>query len=130
LQSKFSLRQTVAMALSGIDTASLGAYSVATATDPGLVGLRERVEFDFRDDCPEASAELAVTLRDGSVLRAQHDAGMPSGDIADQGQRLAAKFDALAEPVIGAGRCRELRAMIGGLDSANEIAALARLAAK
>jgi 2-methylcitrate dehydratase PrpD len=130
LQSKFSLRQTVAMALSGVDTASLGAYSVATATDPGLIGLRERVEFDFRDDCPEAGAELAVTLRDGSVLRAQHDAGLPSGDIADQGRRLAVKFDALAEPVIGTARCRELRALIAGLDSANEIAALARLAAK
>src|SRR5580692_4828297 len=43
LEAKFSLRQTVAMALSGIDTASLGAYSVATATDPTLVALRERV---------------------------------------------------------------------------------------
>ena len=46
-RSKFSLRQTVAMALTGIDTASLGAYSVATATDPALVKLRERLELDF-----------------------------------------------------------------------------------
>src|SRR5215468_11511936 len=74
LQSKFSLRQTVAMALAGIDTASLGAYSVATATDPALIKLRERIEFDFRDDCPEAGAEIAVTLRDGTVLTAEHDA--------------------------------------------------------
>jgi hypothetical protein len=55
---------------------------------------------------------------------------MPSGDIADQGRRLAAKFDALAEPAIGGARCRELRAIIAGLDSANEIAALAHLATK
>src|SRR6516165_4191646 len=37
LQSKFSLRQTVAMALAGVDTASLGAYSVEMAHDPVLV---------------------------------------------------------------------------------------------
>src|SRR4051812_30563156 len=77
LEAKFSLRQTVAMALSGVDTASLSAYSAATASDPALVALRQRVDFDFRDDCPEAAAELSVTLRDGRVLKASHDAGVP-----------------------------------------------------
>src|SRR5207302_7622771 len=98
LEAKFSLRQTVAMALSGVDTASLGAYSAATATDPGLVRLREKLVLDFRDNWPQAAAELEVTLSDGRVLRASHDAGIPSADIAAQGERLAAKFDALAEP--------------------------------
>src|SRR5579862_6946762 len=60
LEAKFSLRQTVAMALSGVDTASLGAYSVATATDPALMALRERVNFDFREDFPEAGAEIDI----------------------------------------------------------------------
>src|SRR5258707_12813968 len=104
LEAKFSLRQTVAMALAGVDTASLDAYSVATATDPALVALRQRVEPDFRTDLAEAGAELAVTLRDGRVLRATHDAGIAMSDIAAQGERLAAKFDALAEPVLGAAR--------------------------
>jgi 2-methylcitrate dehydratase PrpD len=129
LEAKFSLRQTVAMALSGIDTASLGAYSVATATDPALIRLRERVEFDFRDDLPEAGAEIAVTLKDARVVRASHDAGIPSIDITGQSERLAAKFAALAEPVLGAARTRELRAMILGLDAVADIGALARLAA-
>lgn len=128
LESKFSLRQTVAMALTGVDTASLGAYSVATATDPALVRLREQVDFDFRDDCPEAGAELAVTLRDGRVVKTQYDAGIPSADIAAQGTRLAAKFDALAEPVLGAARTRELRATIEGLDGLGGITALTTLA--
>src|SRR6516164_5176069 len=39
LESKFSLRQTVAMALAGVDTASLGSYSAENAVDPGLVKL-------------------------------------------------------------------------------------------
>src|SRR6266481_1727602 len=46
LEAKFSLRQTVAMALSGVDTASLAAYSSETATDPALVALREKVALD------------------------------------------------------------------------------------
>ncbi|HEX3881254.1 MAG TPA: MmgE/PrpD family protein [Stellaceae bacterium] len=129
LQAKFSLRQTVAMALAGIDTASLGAYSVATATDPALVRLRERIELDFQDDLAEAGAELAVTLRDGTVAHATHDAGLAMTDFAAQGARLADKFDALVEPVLGAARTRELRAMIEGLDDVAEIGALARLAA-
>ena len=129
LEAKFSLRQTVAMALAGIDTARLDAYSTATATDPALVALRERVALDFRDDCGEAAAELAVTLRDGRTLRASHDAGIPSADIAEQGARLAGKFDALAIPVIGAARARELQAAIAGLDDLADTAALARLAA-
>jgi 2-methylcitrate dehydratase PrpD len=130
LEAKFSLRQTVAMALSGVDTASLGTYSAATATDPALVALRQRVDFDFRDDCPEAAAELAVTLRDGKVLRVSHDAGIPSADIAAQGERLAAKFEALAAPVLGAGRARELRQAIDRLDDLPDAGEVARLAAK
>ena len=130
LEAKFSLRQTVAMALSGVDTASLAAYSAATATDPALVALRKRIDFDFRDDCPEAAAELEVTLHDGRVLRTSHDAGIPSADIAAQGERLAGKFDALAEPVLGAARTRELRQAIERLDALADAGEVARLAAK
>jgi 2-methylcitrate dehydratase PrpD len=129
LEAKFSLRQTVAMALAGVDTAGLDAYSVATATDPALIRLRERVEMDFRDDLPEAGAELAVSLRDGRVLRATHDAGIAMSDVAAQGERLAAKFDALAMPVLGAARARELREAIAGLDAIADAGGLARLAA-
>jgi hypothetical protein len=50
-------------------------------------------------------------------------------DVAAQGERLAAKFDALVEPVLGAARARELRAAISGLDAVADIGTLARLAA-
>jgi len=130
LEAKFSLRQTVAMALAGIDTASLGAYSTATATDPRLVALRERVALDFQDGWPQAAAEIEVALNDGRVLRAAHDAGIPSADIAAQGERLAAKFDALAEPILGAARARELRRAIDRLDALPDAGEIARLAAR
>jgi 2-methylcitrate dehydratase PrpD len=130
LEAKFSLRQTVAMALAGVDTASLDAYSAATASDPALVRLREKVALDFHDGWPQAAAELEVTMTDGRVFKASHDAGIPSSDIADQGERLAQKFDALAGPVLGAARARELRAAILDLDGLADAGMLAELAAK
>jgi 2-methylcitrate dehydratase PrpD len=129
LQSKFSLRQTIAMALAGVDTASLGTYSAENALDPSLVGLRERVEIEWQDSWPQTLSELEIRLTDGRRLTARHDAGIPAADIADQGQRLAAKFDALVEPVLGAPRTRELRESIAGLDGLSDVADLARLAA-
>jgi 2-methylcitrate dehydratase PrpD len=130
LEAKFSLRQTVAMALAGVDTAALGAYSPETANDPALVRLREKVALDFRDGWPQAAAELEVATTDGRVFKASHDAGIPSADIAAQGERLAQKFVALAEPVLGPARTRELRQASLGLDSLPDIGALAKLAAK
>lgn len=130
LEAKFSLRQTVAMALAGLDTASLDSYSSATATDPALVALREKVSLDFQDGWPQAAAEIEVAFDGGRVLRASHDAGIPSADIAAQGERLAAKFDALAEPALGAARARELRETILALDTLADAGAVARLASR
>jgi 2-methylcitrate dehydratase PrpD len=129
LQSKFSLRQTVAMALAGVDTASLGAYSAENSHDPALIGLRERIEIDWQDSWPQTLSELEIELADGRRVTARHDSGVPAADIADQGRRLAAKFDALVEPVLGAPRTRELRETIAGLDGISNITSLAELAA-
>src|SRR5271166_3273380 len=128
LQSKFSLRQTVAMALAGVDTASLGAYSAENARDADLVRLREQLEIDWQDSWPQTLSELEIELTDGRRFTARHDAGIPAADIADQGRRLAAKFDALVEPVLGAPRARELRETIAGLDRLADVGKLTRLA--
>jgi 2-methylcitrate dehydratase PrpD len=129
LQSKFSLRQTVAMALAGVDTASLGAYSAENAHDPALMGLRARIEIDWQDSWPQTLSELEIELTDGRRVTARHDAGIPAADIVDQGRRLAAKFDALVEPLHGAPRTRELGGTIAGLDHLRDVAELAKLAA-
>jgi 2-methylcitrate dehydratase PrpD len=130
LEAKFSLRQTVAMALSAVDTASLGMYSRETASDPALVQLRDKLTLDFHEGWPQAKAELEVTTTDGRVLKASHDAGIPSADIVAQRERLIAKFDALAEPALGTARARELRAAVLGLDTLADVGVLARLAAR
>jgi 2-methylcitrate dehydratase PrpD len=129
LQSKFSLRQTVAMALAGVDTASLSAYSEKNAHDPELIRLREMVALDFREGWPSTLAEIDVTLTNGTRVSARHDAGIPAADIAEQGERLAAKFDALVEPILGPPRARELQQMVAGLDGLDDIGSLARLTA-
>jgi 2-methylcitrate dehydratase PrpD len=129
LQSKFSLRQTVAMALAGVDTASLDAYSAENARAPRLVELRERIGFDWQNNWPQTLSELELDLVDGRRVSARHDAGIPARDIAGQAERLAAKFDALVEPTLGAPRARELREMISDLDRLEEIGSLTRLAA-
>jgi 2-methylcitrate dehydratase PrpD len=129
LESKFSLRQTVAMALTGVDTASLGAYAEATARDPALMRLREQVAIEFQSGWPQTLAELEVELGDGRRFAACHDAGIPAADIAEQGRRLADKFDRLVEPVMGAARARELRNAVAGLDRLADVSILARLAA-
>ena len=128
LQSKFSLRQTVAMALAGVDTASLGAYSAENARDPALVELRKRVRFEWQQNWPQTLSQLDLGLVDGRRLTARHDAGIPAADIAEQGRRLTAKFDALVEPLLGAPRARELRRMIADLDDVTDVGSLARLA--
>jgi len=129
LQSKFSLRQTVAMALAGVDTASLGAYSAENARDPGLVELREQVRLEWQKGWPQTLCELELALTDGRRLSTRHDAGLPAANIAEQGERLAAKFDALVEPVLGAPRARELRETVASLDSLPDIGRLANLTA-
>ena len=129
LQSKFSLRQTVAMALAGIDTASLGAYGETNALDPSLIRLREKLQIDFQQGWPQTLAELEIETTDGRRLGARHDAGIPAADIALQGERLADKFDALVGPVLGLPRARELRDTVAGLDRLADIGSLCRLAA-
>ena len=128
LQSKFSLRQTVAMALAGVDTANLEAYGEATARDPALVALRERMVIDFQDNWPQTRSELEVELSDGKRVSARHDSGIPAADLVEQRRRLTDKFDSLAAPVLGAARTRELRETVANLDSLTDIGALTRLA--
>ncbi|HTV44487.1 MAG TPA: MmgE/PrpD family protein [Stellaceae bacterium] len=129
LQSKFSLRQTVAMALAGVDTASLAAYGETTAHDPQLVRLRELMTIDFQQDWPQTVAEIEVATTDGRHLDTRHDSGVPAADLAEQGRRLAAKFDALAAPVLGAARARELRETVAGFGDIADIGQLCRLGA-
>jgi 2-methylcitrate dehydratase PrpD len=121
LEAKFSLRLTTAMGLAGVDTSRLSTYSEAVAADPVLIGLRDKVSFDFRTGISNTFTEIQLSLRDGSKFTAHHDSGVPAADVAHQGARLEAKFAALVDPVLGTDTTARLIADIGRLDSLPDV---------
>jgi 2-methylcitrate dehydratase PrpD len=129
LEAKFSLRLTTAMGLAGLDTSRLSTYSAEVAADPVLIGLRDKVSFDFRTGIPNTFTEIELSLRDGSKLTARHDSGVPAADVAHQGTRLEAKFAALVDPVLGTQKTARLIADIGRLDSLPAVSDLLRTCA-
>ena len=124
LEAKFSLRLTTAMGLAGVDTSRLSSFSEAVAADPVLIALRDKVALDFRSGIRSTFTEATVTLRDGSVVSAQHDSGVPAEDVAQQGRRLEAKFASLVDPVLGTERTARLTADIGRLDALPDLRGL------
>ncbi len=130
LEAKFSLRLTTAMALAGVETGALASYSEATAADPRLIALRDKVTFDFRPDRAHTLADLELTLTDGTRLVAHHDSGVPAADLAEQGRRLEAKFLALAEPVLGAAGATTLAGRLAALETEPDVGAVLALCAR
>lgn len=130
LEAKFSLRQTVAMALTGVNTASLEAYNAAITQDPRIKALRDKVAIDFRTEWPHALAEIAIQLDDGTMLEARHDSGIPWADVAKQRAALETKFDGLVTPVLGAARAKRLHDLIDRIDTLADVGELARASAK
>ncbi len=121
LEAKFSLRLTTAMGLAGVDTSRLSTYSEAVAADPVLIGLRDKVSLSFQLGIPSTFTEIALSLRDGSKLIAQHDSGVPATDVEQQGKRLETKFAAIVDPVLGTDKAARLIADIGRLDSLADV---------
>lgn len=127
LEAKFSLRLTVAMALAGRDTSGIGTYTDDLTRDPELVRLRDLAKIEFVEGLPEAKAEVAITVADGSRFEAVHDAGLPDADLQRQGQKLERKFDALVTPVL-AERTGVLRDALTGFGGASPVTEITRLA--
>ena len=130
LEAKFSLRQTVAMALTGVNTASLEAYNASITQEPRIKALRDKLDIDFRTDWPHAMAEMAIQLDDGTTLEARHDSGIPWSDVAKQRRALETKFDGLVTPVLGAARAKRLHDAIDRIDTLADVGDLARASAK
>ena len=127
LEAKFSLRLTTAMALAGVDTGGLASYSEATASDPTLITLRDRVEFDFRPGLPNTLAQMDLELTDGRRLTTSYDSGVPASDITEQGRRLEEKFTSLAEPILGGAKTRDLIGEIGRMDALVDLRIVMRM---
>jgi 2-methylcitrate dehydratase PrpD len=129
LEAKFSLRQTVAMALTGVDTANLASYNEAATQEPRMKALRDKMAIEFKSDWEHSLAEMAIQLDDGTTLEASHDSGIPWADLGKQRQALEAKFDSLVTPVLGAAGTKRLADAIERIDNLADVGELARASA-
>jgi 2-methylcitrate dehydratase PrpD len=130
LQAKFSLRQTVAMALTGVDTANLASYNEAVTQEPRIKSLRDKIAIDFKTGWTHSLAEMAIQLDDGTTLEASHDAGIPWADLGKQRQALETKFESLVTPILGTAGTKRLHDAIERIDMLADVGELARASTK
>ena len=124
LNLKFSIRQLALLALDGADTASLALYVDATALDARYVAARGRVQVSARELSHPHAAVVTLTTRDGRMLVAEANVGIPASDTGLQWQRLAAKARAIVTPVLGDARTEALLAQVAVLRDAPTLSPL------
>ncbi len=124
LELKFSLRGAAALALLGRDTADPETWNDATAGDPEVIRMRERVTVVPVEDFAATRAKMRLFLEDGSVREADRDTGTPAADLDRQGERLERKFRALTAPVLGDARAETMAAGIAAIAGPGEDAAV------
>lgn len=124
LEAKFSLRLTAAMALAGVSTADIAAYTDELCRVPALVALRDKTRIVGDKSFGRGQTEVIVSMRDGVVYREVGDVSVPESDLAHQGKRLEEKFRAIATPVIGARKAERLLGLVEDLDSLDDVSAL------
>ncbi|MFZ0268299.1 MmgE/PrpD family protein [Caulobacter sp.] len=130
LEAKFSLRFNAALALHGADTADSGVYADAIVPRPDLQATRALTTVELAPPgWPEDVTEVTITTLDGRTFVQRHDISLPQGDLGRQGDRLHAKFLALAAPVVGRDQAKALAASISRLDHGADLFELLNLAA-
>ena len=107
LECKFSYRHVLAMAAFGQDTASIDAYTKASASDDLLNKFRERVVVNGDDAVSETAIRLTVVLHSGEKQEFLHDLDAPI-DFADRKARILAKSASL----IGQDRADQLMKLV------------------
>lgn len=107
LEAKFSLRFTAAMALAGLNTASIDIFTDELTRDPTLVALRDKTRVRQYDD-PRAESRVDITTSDGRTLTREENVGIPLRDLELQWQKLEAKFRALVDPMLGSNTAEQL----------------------
>ena len=118
LETKFSLRATAAMALLGDDMSDLLTYSDERAVAGDVVAMRDRVEV-VPDPTAEGTRTRVVVSAGGRAYTAEVDVGVPATDLAQQWERLTAKFRALATPVLGADGAEALLQAVTNVEDAS-----------
>ena len=70
---------------------------------------------------------MIIDMADGSSFALSANVGIPASNLDAQWEKLTSKFHAIAGPVVGQGRARELAAAIRNLESLDNFADLGPL---
>ena len=124
---KFSIRHLLAMALAGIDTRDVNAYTAATATREDLIEIRNRIELEAEEVDERYRTEVRVHLSNGRLLRKHIDVGRPAEDLDLQWRRLCCKFRRLADPVIGSGQAEQVVFLVSRVEESDNLLPLLEL---
>ena len=128
LQIKFSLKHTVGMALSGLETADLAAYTDAIAQDDALRALGKRSMVVGIESDVWTHGRVRLDLKNGTSVEETQNVGVPASDQPEQRRRLLAKFTTLSEPVLGESRTGTLADRILQFADAADARVLSELA--
>ncbi len=126
LEAKFSLRACAAFALLGIDTSGLVTWD--RATDAQVIAVRDRVQVNLVPGMTLSDSVVTLRVADGREFERAFDCGVPPADKAEQSQRIAAKFMALASPVVGDERATRLLAWCDACETQQDTGSLMSLA--
>ena len=132
LEAKFSVYHACA---AGILLGEVGehAFSDEVVARPDVIALRDRIKASVDDGIDEASADVAITCKDGRKLHlfVEHAIGSVQRPMSDAD--LQRKFHGLVDPVLGnarAGRLIEQCASLSGAADVRALTASARASAE
>ena len=124
LEAKFSLRFTVGLSLSGVDTGRLDTFDDSITGRDDIMALCGRAEVVADDTLERNEAKVLVFQRGGAVLQGHADLSHPVADLDLTWRRLRTKFRGLAEPIVGTDRAEQMIEFVNGLENADSLAPL------
>ncbi|MES2946199.1 MAG: MmgE/PrpD family protein [Pseudomonadota bacterium] len=127
LQAKFSVYHGCAAGLT-FGRAAEEEFDDALVNSPAMVALRRKVVATVDDSIAEASADVTAVLTDGRRVHVfvEHAIGSLQNPMSDS--QLEAKFQGLADEILGVGRTSELINACWGLGKAQSVVEVVGLA--
>lgn len=120
LEAKFSLRFTVAMALTGTDTSSIEAFTDELTQDPELLRFRDKVTV-VAHDTPLRETIVTIVTNDGQTHEEAFNVAIPSRNLEQQRDKLERKFRALVAPRLGNDTTEQIIGMCRNLDEMDDL---------
>ena len=120
LEAKFSLRFTAAMALAGVDTASIEIFTDALTRQPELVAFRNKVRV-VAHETPNPDSVVTITTADGTTHREAVNVAIPERDLEAQWGKLEHKFHTLVDGHVGRAHADGLAGLVRTLESQDDL---------